>query len=126
MSSQFQSQIKSVNEAFLAAFARGDAAGMVAIYTEKGQALPPNGAITTGRPAIQSIWQGAIDMGIKGATLETVELEQHGEAAFEVGQYTLQGDGGQVLDEGKYIVIWRQEEGQWRWHRDIWNSSRPA
>jgi hypothetical protein len=31
-----------------------------------------------------------------------------------------------VLDEGKYIVIWKQVEGQWKLHRDILNSSRPA
>jgi hypothetical protein len=40
--------------------------------------------------------------------------------------YRLQGAGGQVLDMGKYVVIWKQEAGQGKLHRDIWNSSRPA
>jgi hypothetical protein len=33
---------------------------------------------------------------------------------------------GSILDTGKYIVIWKRENGAWKWHRDIWNSSRPA
>ncbi len=23
--------------------------------------------------------------------------------------------------EAKYVVIWRHEDGRWRWHVDIWN-----
>jgi ketosteroid isomerase-like protein len=65
-------------------------------------------------------------MGIKEATLDTVEVEAHGDAAYEVGRYTLKGDGGQLLDQGKYVVIWKRVGGQWRLHRDIWNSSLPA
>jgi ketosteroid isomerase-like protein len=30
-----------------------------------------------------------------------------------------------ALDKGKYIVIWKQEDGQWKLHRDIFNSSMP-
>jgi len=43
-----------------------------------------------------------------------------------VGTFTLKGKGGQELDAGKYIVIWKREDGQWKLHRDIFNSSLPA
>lgn len=26
------------------------------------------------------------------------------------------------VDQGKYLVVWRQEDGRWRIHRDIFNS----
>jgi ketosteroid isomerase-like protein len=45
---------------------------------------------------------------------------------IEVSKYTLQGEGDQVLDTGKYVVIWKQEDGQWKLHCDIFNSSMPA
>ena len=61
-------------------------------------------------------------MRLQKAKLETVELEDHGTTAVEVGCYTLSG-GGQVMDSGKFIVIWKQEGGQWKLHRDSWNSS---
>lgn len=64
--------------------------------------------------------------GIKGAKLESVEVESHGDTAIEVGRYTLDNGEGQMIDQGKYIVIWKQENGAWKLYRDIWNSSMPA
>jgi uncharacterized protein (TIGR02246 family) len=113
-------------EQFMAAFSRGDAAGVASVYTADAQVLPPNSDVITGQQAIQMFWQQAMDMGVKAVKLATVEVAGDGHTAYEVGQFTLQGAEGQVLDAGKYVVIWKQEAGQWKLHRDIWNSSRPA
>ena len=113
-------------EQFMAAFSRGDAAGAAAVYTADAQVLPPNSDVITGQQAIQTFWQSAMDMGIKAVKLVTVEVAGDENTAYEVGQFTLQGAEGQVLDAGKYVVIWRLDAGQWKLHRDIWNSSRPA
>ena len=58
--------------------------------------------------------------------MDILETTGCGETAYEVGKYTLLGRGGQTLDSGKYVVIWRQEDGQWKLHRDIFNTSLPA
>jgi len=79
-----------------------------------------------GKPAIQAFWQGALDMGIAEAVLETVEFEEVGDAAWELGQGVLKAKDGQVLDDAKYIVLWKRENGAWKRHRDIWNSSLAA
>jgi hypothetical protein len=50
----------------------------------------------------------------------------HGDSAYEVGKYTLGGEGGQVMNQGKYIVIWKKQGGEWKLYRDIWNTSMPA
>jgi ketosteroid isomerase-like protein len=118
--------IAAANRIFMSAFARGDAAGLAALYTATAQLLPTHSEPVTGTQAIRTFWQTVIDMGIKEGTLETLELEDHGDTAHEVGRYTLRGEAGQVLDRGKYVVIWKREGGQWKLHRDIWNSSLPA
>ena len=123
---EIRDAIATANENFMAAFKRGDAAGMAALYTENGQILPPNGEFVTGKQAVQTFWQALMDMGIKEAKMEIIEVERLGDTAIEVSEFTLQGEGGQVLDKGKYIVIWKQEQGQWKLHRDIFNSSMPA
>ena len=124
--SEVQSAIGAGVERFMAAFNRGDAAGLAALYTEGAQCLPPNGDFVTGRPAIAGFWQAVMDMGIKEAQIEILEVEAHGDTATEVSKFALLGEGGQVLDQGKYIVIWKEEAGQWKLHRDIFNSSLPA
>lgn len=118
--------IEAANKQFLAAFATGDTAHLAAMYTADAQAFPPNGDITRGRDAIRKLWQGVVDAGIKSATLTTLEVEAQGDTAHEVGTYTMSVEGGKQVDTGKYIVIWKREQGQWKLHRDIWNSSVPA
>lgn len=98
---------------------------MAALYTVEGQLLPPNAATMSGHQAIEAFWQGAMDMGIKSAQIETGEVEAHGDTAIEVSGYELYGGEGQVLDKGKFIVIWKRENGKWKLHRDIFNSSMP-
>jgi ketosteroid isomerase-like protein len=125
-STEIRSAIMAANDKFMTTFSRGDAAGIAALYTGNGQLLPPNSDFVAGKQAIQTFWQGAMNMGIKAARLDTIEVEGHGNTANEVGKFTLQGEAGQVLDTGKYVVIWKHEAGQWKLYRDIWNSSRPA
>ena len=118
--------ISAANQAFMEAFGRGDAKGIANLYTKTGSVLPPNSEVIGGIEAIRGFWQGAMDMGIKGAKLETVDLEVYQGAAWEWGNYTLTGAKGEVMDRGKYIVVWKDEGGKWKLHRDIWNSSLPA
>ena len=126
VSTEIRDGIAAANANFMDTFNRGDGAGMGSLYTENGQLLPPNSDFVTGGAAISSFWQGAMDMGIKTAKLGSVELDGQGDAACEIGKYTLSGEGGQVMDSGKFVVIWKHEGGNWKLHRDIWNSSMPA
>jgi uncharacterized protein (TIGR02246 family) len=125
-STEIHEAIVAADETFMTTFSRGDTAGMATLYTESGQLMPPNSDFVTGKQALQATFQAFMDMGIKAIKLETIEAEGYGDTASEVGRYTLEDEGGQVLDQGKYIVIWKQEAGQWKMHRDIFNSSLPA
>lgn len=124
--SNIRDAILDANKIFMEFNNSGDAAGLAALYTENGQLLPPNGEFVTGRQAIQEFHQGGMDTGIKSLKLETIEVEGMGKTAYEVGKYTLSVNGDRIIDTGKYVVIWKQVEGQWKLHRDIWNSSVPA
>ena len=124
--SPIQDAIVAANQKFMLAFGRGDAAGVAGLYAEDGQVLPPSSEPITGRPGIQAFWQGAMDMGIQAAKLETLEVVHHGDAAYEVGRYALEGAGGQPIDRGKYVVIWQHHDEGWKLHRDIWNTSQSA
>ncbi len=115
--------IEATNTQWMATFSQGDAAGVAACYTEDAQLMPPNGEIVSGREALQEGFQGLIEGGFK-LQLETTEVEGHGDTAHEVGTYTMAIDG-ETVDEGKYIVIWKNVDGQWKLHRDIFNSNNP-
>ena len=118
--------IERGNREFIALFTHGNGQGIAALYSADAEVFPPNSDIVRGKDAIARFWQGAIDSGIKGVTLTTLEVQPHGETAHEVGTYALAGEGGKPIDSGKYVVIWKREQGRWKIHRDIWNTSMPA
>jgi uncharacterized protein (TIGR02246 family) len=118
--------IETANKAFSAAIAKGDAAAVAALYTSSAQAMPPGGEAAKGRDEIQKAFQGLLASGATNLTLTTQEVEAHGDTAHEVGSWTLKAKDGAAVDNGKYVVIWKKEAGQWRLHRDIWNSSATA
>jgi len=118
--------IEAANAKFSADFAKGDAAALASHYTATGEAFPPNGEIARGHEAIAKVWKGAMDAGIKAIKLTTVEVASRGDLAYEVGTYAAMDGGGKTLDSGKYVVIWKREGGEWKLHRDIWNTNMPA
>ncbi len=124
-SDKLRQEIAAANEKFMAAAEQQDAAALAALYTKKGQLLPPNSDFLTGREAIQGFWQAVMDMGIRRAELAIVEVEDHGKTAIEVSKFTLYAEGDVVADKGKYIVVWKRKKGVWKLHRDIFNSSMP-
>jgi len=62
-------------------------------------------------------------MGTKNIVLATEEVMGWPDAVVEIGTYELQGEANQILDKGKFIVVWKMEDGKWKIYRDISNSS---
>ncbi len=124
--SNLHEAIVTLSEKFMENVSSGNSAGLASLYTENGQLLPTNSELITGKQAIQEFWQGGLDMGIKSIKLEIIEVEGFETMAFEVGKYTIFAEEDHMIDTGKYIVIWKQEDGQWKLHRDIWNTSMAA
>ncbi len=95
------------------------------LYTDDATLMPPGTARLDGRDAIQQYWQGMLDAGVKDISLTTLEVEEAGDSAVEVGviSATAPGEGDvRVTLTGKYIVVWRRDgNGNWCLHRDIWN-----
>jgi uncharacterized protein (TIGR02246 family) len=121
-----RAEIEAGNKKFVEAVQQGDATAVAELYTINAMVLPANSDTVNGKEAIKSLFQGLINSGVKGITLTTLEVERYGNTANEVGRYTLKGGNGQTLDQGKYIVIWKRVNGQWKLHRDIFNTNLPA
>jgi uncharacterized protein (TIGR02246 family) len=126
MTSDIRAQIESANAQIGNAFKRGDATALANFYTSEAQLLPANSDFVQGAAAIRTFWQSAIDTGLTGASLETIEVEGHGDTAIEIGRYRLLAADDVVADQGKYIVVWKNDNGAWKLHRDIWTTSQPA
>ena len=121
--------ISATNRQFEEALARGDAAGCAAVYTDDAILLAPDVPMMTGKQAAQEYWQGGIDMGMKSVALRTLNLEDKGDTAIQIGaaDAVIQPEGGQPMKaSAKFIVIWkRQADGSWKWAVDCFNWDAP-
>ncbi len=117
-----QHGVARANERFVASFNAGDFAGAArGVYTRAARVLPPGADMIQGREAIAGFWEAAASqMGLKSCRLQTVELVPMGEGAYEIGRGTLTLTNGQQVAV-KYVVVWKEEDGDWRWDVDIWN-----
>ena len=118
--------IKEADEKFMALYRQGNAAGIAELYSEDAVLMLPGADFVRGKEGIQATFAGFMAMGIKALVFDVIEVDQCAEKAIEMSTYRLLGVDDQELDHGKYIVVWKREQGEWKLHRDIFNSSLPA
>ena len=116
--------IEKLNDSWTAAFNKGDAAAVAALYTEDAYVLPPGSEIVKGRAAIEAFWRQAAQQ-MSDAKLTTVDVLPLGRsAAREIGTVTLKTKSQPPQEVvGKYVVVWRKINGQWVLITDIWNTN---
>ena len=122
---QDKATIEKLNNAWTAAFNKGDAQAVAAMYAEDAYVLPPGSDIVKGRAAIEAFWrQAAQQMGdAKLTTLDVLPLGRN--AAREIGTVSLKTKSQPPQEiVGKYAVVWRKIGGQWKLATDIWNTNK--
>lgn len=114
--------IDATNRRFEAAFNAGDPARAAQeVYTADARVLPPDAPMVRGRDAIVAFWVAAVEhLRAEHVALSTVELDVTGDTAHEIGEAVITVAGGGKA-QAKFVVVWKHEAGQWRWHIDIWN-----
>lgn len=128
----FLSEVKAgmarTNELFnREVFGRRNFAAIEQIYTADARILPPGAPMISGRPAIQHFWSDLVQSAhATSAVLSSIDVIQAGDGVVEIGRATLTLEPPGQFEkqmEVKYVVFWRLENGQWKWHVDIWNTN---
>lgn len=120
-----RNEIQTANNEFMAAFEKRDLGAIGRLYTDDALVLPPNADLVRGTRAIGDFWRGMIEGGVTSVALDTVEVDEMSDVAVEVGRYRVMA-GDALADQGKYLVVWKNQGGQWKLYRDIWNTSQPV
>jgi uncharacterized protein (TIGR02246 family) len=122
---QNKATIEKLNDVWTAAFNKGDAAAVVALYTEDAYVLPPGSGMVKGRAAIEAFWRQAAQQ-MSDAKLTTIDVLPLGRsAAREIGTVTLKTKSQPPQEVvGKYVVVWRKIGRDWKLATDIWNTDK--
>ena len=85
---QAKSSIEKLNAEWMAAFNKGDAKALAAMYTPDAYVLPAGAEMAKGHNAIEKFWGGAVKQ-LGDAKLTTVDVQSLGPgAAREIGTFS--------------------------------------
>ena len=123
-----RSAMAATNEVFnTEVIGKRNLAALDLVYTADARILPPGAPMISGREAIRTFWSDLIQaVNPKSGALSSVDVMPAGDGAVEIGRAVLTVEpAGQAASrmEVKYMVYWRQEDGRWKWHVDIWNAN---
>jgi ketosteroid isomerase-like protein len=108
-------------------FGNRNLAALDDVYTADARILPPGAPMVSGREAIRQFWAGVIEsLNGQTAVLTSIDVMPAGDGVVEIGAAVLTAEPpGQApaTMEVKYVVYWREEDGRWKWHVDIWNAN---
>jgi ketosteroid isomerase-like protein len=120
-----RTQVNASNAVYGSYFANADSAAFMACYTSDACIYPTGNPKICGKDGIGGFFNQGVKMGVKNILITTDELMGGKDGVIETGKYDMQGEGGVSWDKGKFIVIWKEENGKWKMYRDIWNSDAP-
>ncbi len=119
-------EINEANAEFIKLFNNSDSSGLANMFTADGKSMEPNEPAFTGRNAIRHHYAVVMAAGANKLELTTTGLWGDEKMLAEEGVFSILNKRNIVMDKGKYIVLWKKEEGSWKLFRDCYNSDWPA
>jgi len=117
--------IAASNKVFGACFATGDSVAFANCYASDGCIYNANMPKVCGTDGIRSFLSIGYQSGIRNVVLTTEEVMGGKEAVVETGKYEVFIADNVSVEKGKFVVVWKEENGKWKMYRDIWNSDAP-
>ncbi|MCH4888627.1 nuclear transport factor 2 family protein [Acidaminobacter sp. JC074] len=107
------------NGIWIQAFKDQDYEKLASYFHTDGAILGADGKVIEGRQAVKEYLQEFMTrIGPSTFTIETIDLYLVSGEIYEKGAYTLTIENGNRY-EGKYIVEWKVEDGDYKFYRDI-------
>ncbi len=107
------------NELWIESFKKQDYQLLASHFHTNGAILGADGKVIEGREAVGNYLKDFMQrIGPSTFTIETIDLYLVSGEIYEKGSYTLIIENGNRY-EGKYIVEWKEEDGIFKFYRDI-------
>jgi len=119
--------ILAKSKAFSQFYRAGRVDSMANAYTSDGKIMPPGTDIIEGHEAIKQRWLLPENVKILHHKATPVEIVIIDETAYDAGYYegtTQKPDKSTVSWTGKYLIVWKKVEGEWKMYYDIWNNRK--
>lgn len=123
--------IRAKDQAFADGMVAGDVEVVMAQYADEAVVLAPGAPMLEGAQAIRDMfapWLSTSPPSSMTLDSETITVAGSGDYAHAVGTFAIGGtdpNGVEYSDDGKFVAVWKNVDGDWRMVADIWNSDNP-
>jgi uncharacterized protein (TIGR02246 family) len=124
---QHDKAVDQANTAWNAAFNKGDAHGLAAMYDKKAVISPGNGTTVQGRADIEQLFKSYFDAGVHDHTIDVVQANRVGNVMYETANWTAvaEKDGKKTPYKGVLVkVMTKGGDGKWRTTAHTWNAAQ--
>ncbi len=94
----------------------GDSIALGNMYMEDAEIIPS----TIGRNNIIKVFGSMIRDSITGSSFKTTKLWGNDQLLVEDGTGTWSHLNGTVVGRGRYLLVWKKDDGKWKILRDTW------
>ncbi|MGB5378763.1 YybH family protein [Muriicola sp.] len=94
----------------------GDSIALGNMYTVDAEIIPS----TVGRKNIIKVFGSMIRDSITGSSFKTTKLWGNDQLLVEDGTGTWSHTNGTVVGSGRYLLVWKKDDGKWKILRDTW------
>lgn len=122
---QGEASVLQSNQNFMKSFKSKDSVAVSNCYTTDAKLLADHSGTVNGRNKIVHYISAEMENGVTDVDLHTTKIWGDSTILAEEGTYETSNKDGGHLDKGKYIVLWKQEAGNWKMYRDIRTSDLP-
>jgi len=113
------------NKTYSSRFTTNDSSYYVEHYCVDAQVMSPAVPTVKGREAIRKFFYSDGQNNEAKIELPDGNIYGDGDLIVEDGIYNFPDGKGGSVDKGKFIALWKQEDGKWKLYREIWNSDIP-
>ena len=116
--------IEKSNSIYFALYAKNDGS-ILNLYTDDACQLPPNAPPICGRVALKKDFDDTFAAGkVKSGKFTTTNVYGDGkEYVTEEGTWQVFSPDGKLLDDGKYMKLWKLTKTGWKTFRDMFSSN---
>ena len=115
--------IERKNAEFTSAHVAGDVATIDAMFTRNAKSFPPGAEAAVGPAALHTGTVEYLKSGIKAFSERTTDLYGNADLLVDQGEYEVTYGPDNTVERGKYLNVWKQEDGAWKIHANIWNTN---
>jgi ketosteroid isomerase-like protein len=114
--------VEDGQQIFMDLFKKGDSLGVANVYTVDAKVMNAGSPAAEGRDNIIKFFGKIFRSGSKIITVKTIGAWNSADMIVEEGKWIMADKDGNEYDHGKYLILWKMEDDQWKKFRDCHNS----